>query len=257
MAANFSSAKLVGSLLPAPDCSPAFPQHVLLPLPCGCSWSQASRAAQAAVLLFLKLCEVLTHNLGNAHVDLQLEGVFAQNWPFENGPEMYFGGDASVGPYSADPRKRKVAFAVLSLINHSVTGVWPDVGSMTANLPGQVQKVPLGEAFTLLHCLKATLNSFCFVIDAQYVHNRARKLSKNCVATFTHPDVQTEITELSRDRPGRLKMHNIKSHLTREQWRANNGEDELWQWLANKEADKLCSNKAATLAGKQASSMQD
>ena len=128
---------------------------------------------------------------------------------------------------------------------------------MTANLLGQVQTVPLGEAFTLLHCLKATLNSFCFVTDAQYVYNRERKLSKNSVATFTHPDVQTEIAELSRDRPGRLKMHKIKSHLTREQWLANNGEDELWQWLANKEVDKLCSNKAATLAGIQVSIMQD
>ena len=52
-------------------------------------------------------------------------------------------------------------------------------------------------------------------------------------------------------------MHKIKSHLTREQWLANNGEVELWQWLANKEADKLCSNRSATLAGKRASIMQD
>ena len=66
---------------------------------------------------------------------------------------------------------------------------------MTANLPGQVQTVPLGEAFALLHCLKATLNSFCFVTDAQCVYNRARKLSRNSVATFTHPDVWNEIAE--------------------------------------------------------------
>ena len=200
---------------------------------------------------------MLTRNLGNVRIDLQLEGVFTQNWAFENSPEMYFGGDASGGPYSADPRKRKVAFAVVALIKHSGMGVWQVVGSMTANLPGQVQTVPLGEAFSLVCCLKATLNSFCFVTDARYVYNRARKLSRNSVATFTHPDVWTEIAELSRERPGRLKMHSIKSHLAREQWLANNGEDEIWQWLANKEADKLCSNRAATLAGKRASIMQD
>ena len=140
---------------------------------------------------------LLTHNLGNVRIDLQLESVFAQNWPFENSPEMYFGGDASGGPYSADPRKRNVAFAVVALIKHSGMGVWQVVGSMTANLPGQVQTVPLGEALALLYCLKATLNSFCFVADAQYVYNnRARKLSRNSVATFTHSDVWTEIAEL-------------------------------------------------------------
>ena len=52
-------------------------------------------------------------------------------------------------------------------------------------------------------------------------------------------------------------MQKIQSHLTREQWLANNGEDEIWQWLANKEADKLRSNRAATLAGTRASIVQD
>ena len=195
----------------------------------------------------------LRHNLGNAHIELQLESIFAHNWPFENGPEMYFGGDAS----SADPRKRRVAFAVVALIKHSVTGAWQVVGCTTAKLPGQVQTVPLGEAFALLYCLKSTLNSFCLVIDAQYAYNQARKLSRKSVATFTHPDV-TE-AELSRDRPGRLKMQKIKSHLTREQWLAIYGiygEDELWRW-ANRKADKLCTTRAATLAGKLASILQD
>ena len=33
----FSFSKLLGSLPPAPPCSPAFPQHLLLPFPYGCS----------------------------------------------------------------------------------------------------------------------------------------------------------------------------------------------------------------------------
>ena len=39
----FSFSKLLGSLPPPPHCSPAFPQHLLLPLPYGCSPLQASR----------------------------------------------------------------------------------------------------------------------------------------------------------------------------------------------------------------------
>ena len=48
----FSFSKVLGSLPLGPHCSPAFSQHLLLPLPYGCSSSQASRAAPAAIFCF-------------------------------------------------------------------------------------------------------------------------------------------------------------------------------------------------------------
>ena len=119
----------------------------------------------------------LTHNLGNEDLDLHVEGVFDQPWHFDNLPRMHFGGDASGGPHSKKPRKRKVAFSVTAVQFDEARQAWNVVGKLTANLTGKCQTVPRGEATALLYCLKATRNSVKFVTDAQCMWHR-------CVSIF-------------------------------------------------------------------------
>ena len=199
----------------------------------------------------------LTNNLGTFELDLEVEGVFAQPWPTDNPPTLHFGGDASGEPHSADPRKRKIAFAVAAVCFDALANEWKVAGKLTANLVDKAQTVPRGEAFALLFCLKATRHPFKFVTDAQYVFNRARKVRNASVSTFSHPDVWSEVQTLSAQRSERLELYKIKSHLTQEQWLLNNPENELRQWIANHEADKLCTVRADSLIDPAAVVMQN
>ena len=198
-----------------------------------------------------------THNTGTKELQLSLEGVFAQDWPFDNSPDLYFGGDASGGPFSADPRKRRVAFAVVAVRWCAEASSWETVGSLVANLTGLVQTAPLGEATALLYCLRATQNPFRFVTDAQYVFNRARKLRWSDGSSVTHPLLWREIRILVGERQGNLHVFKIKSHVEKDKWMADNHTEDFWQWFANESADKLCSARAATLATVHACVMQD
>ena len=43
--------------------------------------------------------QLWTHNTGTKELQLSLESVFAHDCPFDNSPDLYFGGDASGGPF--------------------------------------------------------------------------------------------------------------------------------------------------------------
>ena len=85
-----------------------------------------------------------THNTGAKELELLLDGGLTQARPLDNFPYVHVGGDASEGPFSADPMKRQVAFAVVAVKWCDESSGWKAVGRLVANLTGSVKTVLLG-----------------------------------------------------------------------------------------------------------------
>ena len=176
--------------------------------------------------------------------DLVCTGVF-EVWPVVT-DGLFFGGDASGGPYTKDARIRKVSYAVAAVKWDDVSQAWACVGTMVADVDRLSQTVPYGEAAALRLCLQATVGDVVFATDASYVFQHARRLFAGGPSVATsHPTLWQDIWNDSSERC--VKVLKVKSHLSKEAFLHKFGHEHLWMHKASAVADELCSDRANTM----------
>ena len=135
-------------------------------------------------------------------------------------PELVYGTDASGGPFTADPRLRQVAYAVVACKKQGQDYV--QVGAIVGQVPGP-QTVFRGEMYAVLQLARYTEGPVDTTLDCLGVPKRVRSPKPG----KTHGDIWWELQATDVDR---LKM----------------------KWVPSDLADALCGEKAAELARPEA-----
>ena len=176
-------------------------------------------------------------------------GIWADKEPLSD-PELVYGTDASGGPFTADPRLRKVAYAVVACKKQGQDYV--QVGAIVGQVPGP-QTVFRGEMYAVLQLARYTEGPIDTTLDCLGVPKRVRSPKPG----KTHGDIWVELQATDVNR---LKMKWVPSHVSEEEFLRKVGAENSWRQQVNDLADKLCGEKAAELArpdARAASQYQD
>ena len=149
---------------------------------------------------------------------------------------LTFSTDASGGPYTKDPRLRKVGVSVIAF--EWKHGQPEEVGRIVSTLPGK-QTVFRGELYGILLLLQGTVGTADATVDCLGVVSRLAHCKGKA-----HADLWAAI---KAEKHTRLKATWVASHLTPEQFVSRFGEDQAWRQQANEVADEACSSFAGSL----------
>ena len=149
---------------------------------------------------------------------------------------LTFSTDASGGPYTKDPRLRKVGVSVIAF--EWKRGQPEEVGRIVSTLPGK-QTVFRGELYGILLLLQGTVGTADATVDCLGVVSRLAHCKGKA-----HADLWAAI---KAEKHSRLKATWVASHLTSEQFVSRFGEDQAWRQQANEVADEACSSFAGSL----------
>ena len=149
---------------------------------------------------------------------------------------LTFSTDASGGPYTKDPRLRKVGVSVIAF--EWKHGQPEEVGRIVSTLPGK-QTVFRGELYGILLLLQGTVGTADATVDCLGVVSRLAHCKGKA-----HADLWAAI---KAEKHSRLKATWVASHLTPAQFVSRFGEDQAWRQVTNEVADEACSSFAGSL----------
>ncbi|OLP99123.1 hypothetical protein AK812_SmicGene18339 [Symbiodinium microadriaticum] len=149
---------------------------------------------------------------------------------------LTFSTDASGGPYTKDPRLRKVGVSVIAF--EWKHGQPEEIGRIVSTLPGK-QTVFRGELYGILLLLQGTVGTADATVDCLGVVS----MLAHCKGK-AHADLWATI---KAEKHSRLKATWVASHLTPAQFVSRFGEDQAWRQQANEVADEACSSFAGSL----------
>ena len=162
-----------------------------------------------------------------------------------DGANLVFATDGSGGPHSQDPRRRRVAWAVVAMTD---TEPFPVVGSMWGTVEF-AQTVPRAEAKALEQLLQHTTGTVRVAIDAKAVARRFHKQPQaRTKPSSSNQSLWESIRFFRKDK--QVPVSWTKAHLTQEEHRIKFGEEKFWQWRGNQQADELASSFASEISDK-------
>ena len=160
---------------------------------------------------------------------------------------LTFSTDASGGPFSKDPRLRRVGVSVICFEWRQGEPV--EIGRIVSALTGS-QTVYRGELYGILLLLQNTAGDVDSTVDCLGVVRRLRHANGK-----SHVDLWAQIRQ---ERPSRLQPTWVGSHLSRDDFIRKFGLKNEWRRITNDVADNACSQFANSLLDpKYASSMQE
>ena len=149
---------------------------------------------------------------------------------------LTFSTDASGGPYTKDPRLRKVGVSVIAF--EWKHGQPEEIGRIVSTLPGK-QTVFRGELYGILLLLQGTVGTADATVDCLGVVRRLAQCKGKA-----HADLWAAI---KAEEHSRLEATWVASHLTPSQFVSRFGEAQAWRQVTNEVADEACSAFAGSL----------